>query len=135
MSTNSTISLFNPDTKTYLSIYCHQDGYIDGVGMTLKNHYDTFDKAMALIELGNVSALHESIECPEGRTFENPASGCTVFYGRDRSEEGQGFMEYLSARECFSEEYNYLFKGNEWFLLDRHGEIHRYDENGIVEND
>lgn len=43
MSTNSTISIKRAD-GTQTSIYCHWDGYIEGVGVTLQLAYNTAEK-------------------------------------------------------------------------------------------
>ena len=72
MATRSRIAIENQD-GTVQSIYCHFDGYIDGVGKTLFNHYDR-EKLEKLIELGDISSLDESTED-------------TVAYARDRGED------------------------------------------------
>lgn len=71
----------------YESIYCHWDGYIEGVGQILKENYMKLDKIKHLIELGDISSLREKI-IPDGEhSFENPQSDVTVFYCRDRGEK------------------------------------------------
>ena len=72
MSTRSRIAIEN-ESGIVNSIYCHFDGYVDGVGKTLFNHYDK-EKLQKLIELGNISSLGESTED-------------TVAYCRDRGED------------------------------------------------
>lgn len=41
----------------WLGVYCHWDGYPDGVGAELKKHYDTYEKALNLILLGQLSCI------------------------------------------------------------------------------
>jgi hypothetical protein len=73
MATRSRIAIENQD-GTVTSIYCHFDGYIDGVGKTLQENYNTREKMEQLIALGDISSL--------GKTIEE-----TVAYHRDRGEE------------------------------------------------
>lgn len=43
----------------YLGIYCHSDGYIDGVGKELLEKFNTYDEALNLISLGDCSTIVE----------------------------------------------------------------------------
>ena len=74
MATRSRIAIENQD-GTVTSIYCHFDGYLDGVGKKLFEHYDR-EKTEKLIELGDISVLGES-------TLD------TIAYHRDRNEDHQ----------------------------------------------
>ena len=40
-----------------LQIYCHHDGYPEGVGVELLKHFNSYEKAMALILAGDTSYL------------------------------------------------------------------------------
>jgi hypothetical protein len=120
MATRSRIGIENQDGSV-TSIYCHWDGYPSGNGKTLVQHYRDRSKVEALIALGSISSLEESIECPEGHTYENPAKGCTVAYYRDRA--GQSFIQqtdksvgsYISSD---LEDYGYLFTlNNKWVCI------------------
>ena len=55
------------------TIYCHWDGYPEGAGQTLVDHYNTPAAIFDLLELGDVSTLAET-----------PAK--CVAYHRDRKE-------------------------------------------------
>jgi hypothetical protein len=46
MSTRSMIGIQQEDGKIE-AIYCHYDGYPEGVGQTLADHYQTTDKVEA----------------------------------------------------------------------------------------
>ena len=72
MATRSRIAIENQD-GTVTSIYCHFDGYLDGVGKKLFEHYDR-EKTEKLMELGDISVLKES-------TLN------TIAYHRDRNED------------------------------------------------
>jgi hypothetical protein len=107
MATRSRIAIENQD-GTVDSIYCHFDGYVEGVGKTLFNHYDQ-EKLEKLLELGNISVLKESTED-------------TVAYCRDRGEDLH-FKTFKDVEDLFengfnsSEEYVYcLTKHGIWLV-------------------
>lgn len=114
MSTRSRIGI-KTENKEIKSVYCHWGGYPSNNGAILLQHYDTKEKVENLIALGGMSSLHESIECPEGHTFDNPKDGHTVFYHRDRGEDWENNKPVEGIRMDW-EEYAYLFdvKKNIW---------------------
>lgn len=63
MSTRSDIIKQNPD-GTCRMIYCHNDGYPDGVGRTLAGHYADPESIDRLLDLGDISWLGETPEDP-----------------------------------------------------------------------
>ena len=108
--------------------YSHYDGYVAGVGKTLVEHYQAARKIAQMVELGDQSFLAEEI-FPKGKShsFETPEEGVTVFYGRDRGEEGveaqdfetvQEFVDYYAGAGC---EYFYLHTAAGWIVHDRYG--------------
>ena len=72
MATRSKIAIENQD-GTVTAIYCHWDGYVNGVGKTLFENYDR-EKLEQLIELGDISSLGETLDE-------------TVAYHRDNGED------------------------------------------------
>jgi hypothetical protein len=115
MATRSTISL--ETEKGIKTIYCHWDGYPDHHLPILKEHYNTVEKVEALINIGNLSSLDKSIECPEGHNFETPIKGYCVAYGRDREEKDQEADINTCIQEIDMQEYNYIFRNNEWEII------------------
>jgi hypothetical protein len=107
MSTNSTISLLEPDGSVK-SIYCHWDGYPSHNGKMLYEHYNSEALARKLIALGNISSLYESCDLVEGHTFDNPIEGYTVAYHRDRGED-LDIWTAPALNELEWESYNYLW--------------------------
>ncbi len=101
MSTNSTITI-----KTggiYKTIYCHWDGYLDGVGKMLRENYRNKEAILELLNLGELSSLgHDT-------------SGC-VAYCRDRGEDMLEALKSLTYEECRKEEYNYLWVHGQWWV-------------------
>lgn len=65
MSTRCYIGIENKD-KTIDYIYCHHDGYIDGVGKVLLENYQDESKIRKLIKLGGIDSLgYEPINRPK----------------------------------------------------------------------
>jgi hypothetical protein len=102
MATRSTIGIQNDDNSIDV-VYCHWDGYLEGVGRILKENYNTEEKIRELLSYGNVSSLGNSIK------------DCS-FYMRDRQETEQELEKVNSQEEYkrFFEEYNYLWINDEW---------------------
>jgi len=120
MSTNSTIAV-KTNNKVKI-IYCHWDGYIEGVGKTLLNHYHTQEKIESLVNLGDLSVLDISIACPSGHTFENRIKGYSLFYGRDRGETDIGADKHDDHKSALrwgnkgAQQYNYYWDGEKWLV-------------------
>lgn len=101
------------------AIYCHFDGYLNGVGVTLSEHYQDKSKVEELLNLGHISILDKEIG--EKQDFNKRRDGWTLSYGRDRGEEGQEAQTFQSVREwlavCLESwvEYAYLYEeGSGW---------------------
>lgn len=89
MSTNAFIGIRENGSITY--IYNHSDGYLEYLGKMLIEHYNSEEKAKALVALGDVSILKEKLEPAEGTVhgfdYDKRQEGVSVFYGRDRGED------------------------------------------------
>lgn len=110
MATRSTISIKNSD-GSISTIYSHWDGYLEGVGATLKQNYNNENLARKILEQGDVSSLASNIEE-------------SIFYNRDRGENTSVVVfknlkdkNYKSSQQ----EYNYLFEDGTW-------KVSMYDE-------
>jgi len=136
------------------SVYCHWDGYLSNNGKILLENYNTPEKVENLINLGDMSSLHESIEKPEGHTFDTPIEGHTVFYNRDRNEnwndvkpqvfkytnitsEKRFISDLIQRKGIFSEEYAYIFdvKTNKWkyWSCRKDNKLHLLTKNSVKE--
>jgi len=121
MATRSRIGL-KLDDGTIKQVYCHWDGYVEGVGLTLVENYNTIDKVEELINLGNISSLGFKVSTDEPHSFDNPVKGVTVAYMRDRGEIGQK-AQTLTMNEWMSVEYSsaidfyYLFADGQWWVF------------------
>lgn len=60
MATRSNIGMKQED-GTIKTVYCHWDGYPEGVGATLAEHYTTRAKVEELLNLGDFSNLAENV--------------------------------------------------------------------------
>jgi hypothetical protein len=119
MATRSSIAVSH--NGVIKAVYCHYDGYLEGVGATLLENYNSA-KANYLVALGNVSVLRQNVEIPVDveHSFEDPNENVTVFYGRDRGETGQDWQVFHSEDswidfygDC---EYFYLMDGGVWYV-------------------
>ena len=118
MATRSFIGIQN-DNGTVTGVYCHFDGYLDGVGATLREHYTDRGKVRRLVELGSLSSLGRDIG--EKHDFDARRYGelvdATTAYHRDRGEE-LSISEYPSPTSIKFEdggyEYIYVYTKDGW---------------------
>ena len=123
MATRSFIGILNSNGSV-TGVYCHWDGYPDGVGKVLAEHYTDPFKVIELLELGGLSSLGPRIapEPGEAHSFNKPAPGVTVAYGRDRKDAPEPRAHTFQnlelcrrdVRSIFSVEYTYVFANGEW---------------------
>lgn len=118
MATRSAIGILN--SNNVRSVYCHFDGYLEGVGETLVNHYTDKKKINSLIDLGSISVLGEELEAEGEHTFREPEEGVTVAYGRDRGEDVEiNTMSYprgSSYEDILEKLYNFYQTGEYVYL-------------------
>ena len=138
MSTRSRIGVY--DDQVVHWIYCHFDGYPEGVGETLLLHYTELEKIEKLMELGSLSILDRNIGEKidfDDREARQQAQQCLAYH-RDR-DEGWGLTapsHLLPDEENFEsackaladhhrleqgwEEFLYLFDAEkgEWWMAD-----------------
>ena len=115
MSTRSMIGIQQENGKIK-AIYCHYDGYPEGVGQTLANYYQTTDKVEALLNLGDLSVLRQELgEKQDFNDYKNHNENWCLAYGRDRGltdAEAKEFIyagEYLEYARGSCAEYAYIF--------------------------
>ena len=110
MSTRSNIAVELKDSKKVKTVYCHFDGYIQGVGQTLVENYKSYDDAVSLLQFGGISSLGNNLKE-------------TSFYSRDWGRKDDNCVEYQNEFAFIYDmtgstwiEYIYLFKDNKWFV-------------------
>ena len=113
MGTRSRIGLELSD-GSILSVYCHWDGYPEFNGVKLQEHFNSYDKAVELIDGGDISSLwtNESFRDASGAT---KSQECGPLYYSERGEDcpprlDATFGKYLGDNE----EYAYLFANGKW---------------------
>lgn len=129
MSTRSRIGIIRsnaspPDGPPAVeSVYCHFDGYPDGVGSTLLEHWTDPREIDALLALGDLSALGSEIgekhdfdthsgAYIDGQYVEGEASkkGWCLAYSRDRGETDVGSRTHpLDDWPDYGQECEYVF--------------------------
>ena len=130
MATRSTIAIELDDGKIY-QVYCHWDGYLDHNGKLLLEHYADENKALELIQNGDISSLGS--EVGEKHDFDarydrtDPRDTWTKYYGRDRGESDVGFKTFKDFKDYKDnhqyEEYEYIRRNNgTWFVCSYDGE-------------
>lgn len=122
MSTRSRIGYTMKNNKIR-SIYCHYDGYPEGVGKTLLQYYNSWSKIKPLIDLGDISSLGLTIGKKHDFDNEKLRNKMTTFYGRDRGEKGtkarvdSSSESYVNINKDWDIEYFYLYENDEWLVL------------------
>ena len=129
MATRARIGLELKD-GSFISSYQHWDGYPGGLGYTLCDYWNDYDKVKEAIELGNASKwgvmVGNKIDFDDRKAENYDIQN--VYYMRDRGEKDQGHRRHLNgvclldeAFDC-GEEYLYVFKETkddkyEWFYV------------------
>lgn len=119
MSTRSRIGVVNKKTGEIKSIYCHFDGYPEGVGKTLKKYWKDTEKIEKLMKLGGLSCLGKEIG--KKQDFDRPTNeDWCLAYGRDRgeknvkAEKSKNLKDFADlAKESWAD-YTYLWDGRNW---------------------
>jgi hypothetical protein len=111
MGTRSRIGL-QLANGSVLSVYCHWDGYPEFNGVKLVEYHNSFQKAAALIDGGDISALHTNLGWDREVL---PETGPLYYADRGDVSEPRldaDLCEYLLAVNA--EEYHYLFRNGKW---------------------
>lgn len=122
MGTRSDIIVRRTDGK-WARIYCHWDGYLEHNGKILAMHYNSQERAEALVKLGDLSSLKPLCDKPPGHSFDSPVKGYCIAYGRDRGETETKAILFASANAAWPDsdtptEFTYLWDGSRWFVGD-----------------
>lgn len=112
MSTRSTIAVELAD-GTVSSVYCHWDGYLEGVGQTLVDYYSDRDLAVQLVHGGSISSLginiHETDYYPD----------CESWVERWRNMD-----DYVQNMREYAQEYNYLLDSTGQWTVTQGDRLH-----------
>ena len=104
---------YGVDNGNVLQIYCHWDGYPEGVGQDLLKDFNSYDKALELILEGDHSTPYE------------PYTGRGEDWVSNRPDQ-------RTEPICY-EEYLYVFKDGEWKMPTENDDYEDLvDEDGYV---
>ena len=125
MSTRSYIAKEHND-GSITAIYCHFDGYIEGVGQTLYENYNTNEKIDELLTLGDLSSL-------------GPTPNESKAYHRDYNEklhiaEYNKLSEFLNMVSNSWAEYVYIWRYGRWQVSDDVKNIEDFTTWSILKN-
>jgi len=110
MSTRSMIGVVDNAGQVH-AVYCHFDGYPEGVGRTLVDHWNSKTRAMKLIiGGGNMRTLGATLD--ECEFFPNDLF--EIFDSVDQ------FLSVMSDSDC---EYLYVFADDQWTVLSNVHEV------------
>lgn len=115
MSTPCTIIVKTKDD--YLSSYCHWDGYTDYMYPMLTTNYNSYERALALVKLGDASYIAEKLEpTTDNHSFDHPEEDVSVFYHRDRGEDWSDTAPKYRDKESrlYQFQYGYVFEDDHW---------------------
>tara|TARA_R100001443_G_scaffold110646_1_gene122747 strand:+ start:217 stop:765 length:549 start_codon:yes stop_codon:yes gene_type:complete len=105
MSTNSVVAYLRSD-GSIVSSYVHYDGYETGVGMTLLEHYNSDERALAVSVGGYYSSLGEDL---------NESLNASVHTEEvEMFDSMTEFEEYLMDNTHL--EFGYLWTGGKWMV-------------------
>jgi hypothetical protein len=120
MSHRAVIAVQNRKTLTYSAVYLH-NGSADGqsIHALLEAHYTTAAKRSALMKLGDLSQLGEHVGTAPGHSFDTPAAGHVVAYGRDRGEPVQrhefgGLAGLFTWADGMDAEHIHMYMHGRW---------------------
>lgn len=116
----------------YRTIYCHNDGYPDGVGKMLLDYYSDPEKIDQLLDLGDISVLDKWIDPDPAKPHDfgfskrndmyvsNRQDGVTLAYKRDRGDT-QTDSRMCSLKELDSDHVSfvYIFANGVWKYFKR----------------
>ena len=109
---------------SFKGIYCHHDGYPDGVGEVLVNHYKYIEPLQEGCHMRfDFSNFTQRFEFDNIHTFDDPQEDVCVAYHRDRGEELEILSEpnlkgVIEGAEHTWAEYIYIFRTNKWYVID-----------------
>ena len=113
MSTRSRIGILLPD-DSILSVYHHWDGYPEWLGVTLEEHFNTYEKASELIDGGNMSSCYSDNEYDDEKQQFVKRDPRPEYYGGDDEAPilSKNFDEFTRI-DCW-QEYSYVFVKDRW---------------------
>ena len=113
MSTRARIGIQLPD-DSILSVYHHFDGYPEWLGVILKEHFNTYEKASELIDGGNMGCCYSDSEYDAETGDYIDVEPRATYYGGDKEAPilSKNFDEFTRI-DCW-QEFSYVFVKDRW---------------------
>ena len=113
MSTRSRIGILLPD-DSILSVYHHFDGYPEWLGVTLEEHFNTYEKVTELIDGGNMGCCYSDSEYDAETGDYIDVEPRATYYGGDKEAPilSKNFDEFTRI-DCW-QEFSYVFVKDRW---------------------
>lgn len=89
--------------KPYINIYHHFDGYPEGLGLTLYEEFNDYDKALNILLGGDASSIN-------GNTI---TQYCAAYKDEDWDSAKPDLSEEIPAAH---QDYQYYFDGEKWWF-------------------
>jgi hypothetical protein len=105
MSTHAYIGVEN-ENGTISAIYCHFDGYPDGVGADLVENFNSLESAQALIADGDCRSPGDPYKNRAGEVWEDI-----------KPRTHANLDEFMIGKRQAAGHYAYLFTDGEWTLV------------------
>ena len=135
MATRSRIGIELKD-GSILSVYHHWDGYPEWLGKTLKEQYNSREKASELIDGGDISCCWTNERWGDVNEYGGQMKEETAEYGPQYySQRGEDCPPRLDADLCEyllpdnSEEFAYVFRNGEWICYN----MNQFDDSKLPE--
>jgi len=106
MGTHAMIGIYNAKDDSVTASYCHYDGYLEGVGRMLVEHYNTQYDAEIVARGGYMSGLYSDYAKTRQESVHNEIA---IPY-----ESVVQFMK--NGYDYYGAEYTYLWDGKAWFF-------------------
>lgn len=111
MSTRCLVGLQKDEEVTF--IYCHHDGYLEGVGKTLMEHYGTEKKVEELLKSGDTSAIVDSMKKTKEYAYHDGSDAQTM--------KIKDFRSRIERDDIMGIEFAYVMTDGKWNVQSYHG--------------
>jgi hypothetical protein len=110
MATRSAIGVLDKEKNIIKVIYCRWDGYLEGVGKTLKENYNNYEIVSKLIEKGDIPFLANNLE--ELDPYDDVEAGQLKYKIFNSIDD---YTDFLIDSPL---DFGYLYKDDKWFYLE-----------------
>lgn len=112
MGTAAMVGIYDSKTETVVASYCHYDGYVEGVGRTLVENYNSQYDAEIVAQGGYMSSLDADYLVTRQEAVHSEEA---MIYHSVETFSTRG-AQYSGA------DYLYLWDGQAWFFMPTNGE-------------